>query len=84
MDKVWQSILDLEALLRSNGEFERNRESQELDWFDEFTTHLILERIHQRSDMAVRRKELREMILEKKFSPTAAARALISVLFDEL
>jgi len=77
---VWQTILDMEKVLRENGVFDQNRSDQDLSWFREFSTQLFLEKIHQRADIEQRKVELIEAIKNKKMSPTMAARALAALL----
>lgn len=80
VDLVWQTILEMEKLLQENGELQRIREKQELSWFDEFSTQLILEKFHERPDIITRQKELTHLIRQRHISPTSAARELVKLI----
>ena len=77
---VWQSILEMENILRENGVLQGNRSDQDLSWFNEFSTQLLLDKINDRSDIGRQKMEFIEAIKNKKISPTMAARALAELL----
>ncbi len=77
IDKVWNMILQFEALTKENGFFEKNRTEQNVNIFYSWINFLLQNNFYNDAQKAEEIERLLPLIREKKVSPYRAATRLV-------
>ncbi len=75
--EVWQMITKFIDKTRSNGFFESNRHEQNVAWFNDYYSHLLMDEINAVPSLLKLKDTLEGEIRSFKTSPSTAARTLL-------
>jgi LAO/AO transport system kinase len=84
MDQVWDKVQAFRKATAKTGEFETRRREQAKNWLWQEVNEGLLERLKSDPDLADRLARLETKVTQRKSSPAAAARALLSSFFKGL
>lgn len=77
LDEILTSINEFENFTKENGVFESNRNEQSNKWMEKMVTDGVLRNIYSVNSIKILREELKQKILRKEITPTAAAKLLL-------
>jgi LAO/AO transport system kinase len=83
IDTIWNTIQDFQRKSMESGWFITNRESQDLNWFEEHFSFLLQSWIVQSVAAQNKISTLRDSIIKKTLSPTTAAFNLLDFLSQQ-
>ncbi|MBO6522600.1 MAG: methylmalonyl Co-A mutase-associated GTPase MeaB [Balneolaceae bacterium] len=78
INKVWDAVEEFVSSLKKKGFFDKIREDQNLNWFKRLAEDKFLKILWDTPENKVKAKELRERIINKEISPSAAAEKMTS------
>ena len=81
INETWKLIQDYLTLTKSNGFFEKNRDQQNLVWFQESIQLLLRQQLSKSKELKLKIKTLESDILGKKILPSRAANQIINDFF---
>ena len=84
MDQVWDKVQAFRKATTKTGEFDTRRRDQARNWLWQEVSDGLLERLKSAPDLADRLAQLETKVTQRKASPAAAARALLSSFFKGL
>jgi LAO/AO transport system kinase len=84
MAAVWDKVQAFRKATTRNGAFERRRRDQARNWLWQEVSEGLLERLKSDPDLADRLARLEAKVGQRKASPSAAARSLLSSFFKGL
>ena len=84
IEEVWQAILEHDALLRGNGEFEDRRKTQSRAWLRKLLEEGIDRTFRQQPGMADAISREEEAVAAQKTTPAAAARSLLAAFRNSI
>jgi LAO/AO transport system kinase len=84
MAAVWAKVETFRKATTKSGEFESRRRDQAKDWLWQEVSDGLLDRLKSDSDLANRLAKLETRVAQRKASPGAAARQLLSSFFKGL
>lgn len=79
--ETWQLIQDYLAVTKGNGFFSKNRDQQNLEWFQESIQQLLKQQLAQSKGMKLKIQSLENDIIGKKILPSRAAKHIIDDFF---
>lgn len=82
IQETWQLIQDYLAITKGNGFFEKNRDQQNLVWFQESIQQLLKQQLAKSKGMNLKIQSLEEDIIAKKILPSRAAKNIIDGFFQ--
>ncbi|MEQ1587834.1 MAG: methylmalonyl Co-A mutase-associated GTPase MeaB, partial [Cyclobacteriaceae bacterium] len=80
--ETWQLIQDYLALIKGNGFFEKNRDQQNLLWFQESIQLLLRQQLSNSKEMNLKIQGLEKDIIARKILPSRAAKHVIDDFFQ--
>ena len=81
INETWKLIQDYLTLTKGNGFFEKNRDQQNLVWFQESIQLLLRQQLSKSKELKLKIKTLESDILGKKILPSRAANQIINDFF---
>jgi LAO/AO transport system kinase len=84
VDQVWDKVQAFRKATAKTGEFETRRREQAKNWLWQEVNDGLLERLKSDPDLADRLARLETKVTQRKASPAAAARSLLSSFFKGL
>ncbi|WP_420602393.1 methylmalonyl Co-A mutase-associated GTPase MeaB [Flagellimonas sp.] len=84
IQEIWKMIANFVAHNRENGFFEKNRQTQNKNWFLQTVDELLKQFFHQKEAFKKNQNQLLKEIEENKISPFYAAKKLLESLTKEL
>ncbi len=84
MATVWDKVQAFRKATAKSGEFDRHRRDQARDWLWQEVSDGLLERLKSDADLADRLARLETKVTQRRVSPAAAVRALLSSFFKRL
>jgi LAO/AO transport system kinase len=84
MAAVWDKVQAFRKATAKTGEFESRRRDQAKNWLWQEVSDGLLERLKSDPDLADRLAKLETKVAQRKASPAAAARSLLSSFFKGL
>lgn len=79
--ETWHLIQDYLALTKGNGYFNKNRDQQNLVWFQESIQQLLRQKLAKSKGMNLKIQSLENDIIAKKILPSRAAKHIIDDFF---
>ncbi len=81
VSEIWETVREYEKITKSNGEFERRRKSQALDWVFTSVENELKRRFYNNSEIRKLLPEIKEKIAEGKIQPFEAVEFLLNTYF---
>lgn len=81
INETWKLIQDYLTLTKGNGFFEKNRDQQNLVWFQESIQLLLRQQLSKSKELKLKIQTLESDILGKKILPSRAANQIINDFF---
>lgn len=81
INETWKLIQDYLILTKGNGFFEKNRDQQNLVWFQESIQLLLRQQLSKSKELKLKIQTLESDILGKKILPSRAANQIINDFF---
>lgn len=81
INETWKLIQDYLTLTKGNGFFEKNRDQQNLVWFQESIQLLLRQQLSKSKELKLKIQTLESDILGKKILPSRAANQIIDDFF---
>lgn len=81
LNSILEMIIDYQVKVERNGYFERNRQSQNLKWFESAFNNLLLERIYIKEQSTI--ETLKKMVKNGEISPFIAAERVLDDFFSK-
>lgn len=81
IQETWQLIQDYLAVTKGNCFFSKNRDQQNLVWFQESIQQLLKQQLAQSKGMKLKIQSLENDIIGKKILPSRAAKHIIDDFF---
>ena len=83
IDKIWDTVLQYEQLIKNNGFFERRRHQQSKYWMTETIHNSLIRHFYNHPVIEDLLPEYEQKVLDEQMSSFAAARALLNEYFRE-
>jgi len=81
INETWQLIQDYLEFTTSNHYFEKNRDQQNLVWFQESIQQLLRQKLSKSKEVSLKIQALEKEIIARKILPTHAAKQIIQDFF---
>jgi LAO/AO transport system kinase len=82
LDQIWEYINDYITLTKTNDYFYTNRKNQNLQWFREGLSNLLIRHVFQDPKLSGKKKEIEQAIQQGKKSVKSGIEALLKYAFD--
>lgn len=83
IDKIWENILEFKKVTEANGEFEKRRKNQIVDWMFTTIETELKKKFYNSPVVRSVLPQIKESVLENKISPFEAVEILLSKYFSQ-